>query len=218
MTQTTDTQDPADAVPEGPQGRPPEFTPEPGGTRIDVPLGRRVMVVSDLLLTPDATPSTLAVTGELAQALDTWDGPGVLVIAGNLFDLAGAGDPLGAAARSLDAHPALGRSLIRFLVGDERRVLRQCGSHEPGGDTPRPRTAPDTASHVVAPLAAAGVEHVGPVDLHVQTGTGVRVVRVDPGSCTPDTGRTPSAPPRTRLPTPSRGPWRRRRPAGTGGR
>lgn len=188
MTQTTDTQDPADAVPEGPQGRPPEFTPEPGGTRIDVPLGRRVMVVSDLLLTPDATPSTLAVTGELAQALDTWDGPGVLVIAGNLFDLAGADDPLGAAARSLDAHPALGRSLIRFLVGDERRVLRQCGSHEPGGDTPRPRTAPDTASHVVAPLAAAGVEHVGPVDLHVQTGTGVRVVRVDPGSCTPDTG------------------------------
>ena len=62
---------------------------EPGGTRVDVPLGRRVMVVSDLLLTPDATPSSLAVTAELARALDTWDGPGVLIIAGNLFDLTG---------------------------------------------------------------------------------------------------------------------------------
>ena len=68
----------------------PQLTLEPGGTRVDVPLGRRVMVVSDLLLTPSATSSTLAVTGELARALDTWDGPGILIIAGNLFDLTGS--------------------------------------------------------------------------------------------------------------------------------
>ena len=48
---------------------------------MDVPLGRRIMVVSDLLLTPAATASSKALTGELAQALDAWDGPGILIIA-----------------------------------------------------------------------------------------------------------------------------------------
>ena len=88
MTATTDTEDAAGTGPDPVADAPhPVFVPEPGGTRVDVPLGRRIMVVSDLLLTAEATPSTLALTGELAQALDTWDGPGILVIAGNLFDL-----------------------------------------------------------------------------------------------------------------------------------
>ncbi len=39
-------------------GSPGAFSPEPGATRVEVGLGRRVMVVSDLLLTPEATPST----------------------------------------------------------------------------------------------------------------------------------------------------------------
>jgi lysylphosphatidylglycerol synthetase-like protein (DUF2156 family) len=186
---TTHTEDLGDLGSVGTDGHTPQFTPEPGGTRVDVPVGRRVMVVSDLLLTPDATPSTLAVTGELARALDTWDGPGILVIAGNLFDLTGADDPLATAGRAIDAHPALARSLIRFLGVDERRVLRQRGSHEPEELARRAGTALDGASDAVATLAAAGVERLGPVDLHIQTGTGVRVVRVDPGACASDTGR-----------------------------
>ena len=96
MTTTTHTEDAGSAgtTPVVVPGPSPvdAFVPEPGGTRIDVPLGRRVMVVSDLLLTPDATPSTLALTTELARALDTWDGPGILIIAGNLFDLTGCDD------------------------------------------------------------------------------------------------------------------------------
>jgi len=164
--------------------------PEFDGTRVDVPLGRRVMVVSDLLLTPVATVSTLAVTSELAQALDTWDGPGILVIAGNLFDLTGADDPVSTAGRAIDAHPALARSLIRFLGVDERRVLRQRGSHEPEDLTVRVDTAPAGFSDAVATLAAAGVEHLGPIDLHVQTGTGVHLVRVDPAGCTSTADRT----------------------------
>ena len=181
--------DPASAAP----GEQP-ITLEPGGTRVDVPLGRRVIVVSDLLLTPEATSSTLAVTGELARALDTWDGPGILVIAGNLFDLTGADDPLTTAGRAIDAHPALARALIRFLEVDERRVLRQRGSHEPEALARHAGTTPEGASDVVATLAAAGVEHLGPIDLHVHTGTGVRVVRVDPGACAADAGRAPTDP------------------------
>jgi lysylphosphatidylglycerol synthetase-like protein (DUF2156 family) len=150
----------------------PRFTAEPGAARVDVPLGRRVMVVSDLLLTPDATASTLAVTAQLARALDTWDGPGILIIAGNLFDLSGCAAPLVEARRSIEAHPALERALNRFLTVDERRVIRQTGTHEPGYDTD-----PDA----VASIAARGVEQAGPVDLHLRTTTGTRVVRVEPG-------------------------------------
>ena len=60
MTTTTHTEDEGTTAltpapgPEG-SGIPGISTPEVGGTRVDVPLGRRVMVVSDLLLTPLAT-------------------------------------------------------------------------------------------------------------------------------------------------------------------
>ncbi len=181
MTATTDTEDAAGAETAPAVGAQPDtFTPDPGGTRVDVPLGRRIMVVSDLLLTPEATPSTLALTGELARSLDTWDGPGILVIAGNLFDLTGCEDPLAAAGLALEAHPGLARAFLRFLRVDERRILRQRGTHEPEAITAGPRLGPDT-SDVVASLAAAGVEHLGAIDLHIQTGTGERVVRVEPG-------------------------------------
>jgi lysylphosphatidylglycerol synthetase-like protein (DUF2156 family) len=148
------------------------FSPEPGATRVDVPLGRRVMVVSDLLLTPEATPSTTATTAELARALDTWDGPGVLVIAGNLFDFTACSSPLEQANRSMAAHPALRDAFDRFLSEDERRVIRQTGTHEPGFDTD---------PELISVIAARGIEPLGPVDLHLQTTNGVRVVRVEPG-------------------------------------
>jgi lysylphosphatidylglycerol synthetase-like protein (DUF2156 family) len=130
------------------------------------------MVVSDLLLTPEATATSTAVSAELARALDTWDGPGVLIIAGNLFDLTGSASPVDEALESLEAHPVLGRALSQFLSIDERRVLRQTGTHEPGYDRD-----PEAA----AVLAARGAEQVGPVDLHLHTATGIRVVRVEPG-------------------------------------
>jgi lysylphosphatidylglycerol synthetase-like protein (DUF2156 family) len=149
-----------------------DFRPEPGATRIDVPIGRRVIVVSDLLLTPEATRTTLAVTEELARALDTWDGPGILIIAGNLFDLLVSASPLADSKQSLEAHPALGRALSRFLATEERRVIRQTGTHEPGFDTD-----PET----MAAAAARGVEQMGPVDLYLHTATDTRVVRVEPG-------------------------------------
>ncbi|MGD0393464.1 MAG: phosphatidylglycerol lysyltransferase domain-containing protein [Acidimicrobiales bacterium] len=148
------------------------FSPEPGVTRVEVPLGRRVMVVSDLLLTPEPTSTTSAVTTEVARALDTWDGPGILIIAGNLFDLSGSTSPLSQVQRSLEAHPALNQALTRFLTIDERRVIRQTGTHEPGYDTD-----PD----MLSAIAAKGVEPAGAVDLYLHTATGVRVVRVEPG-------------------------------------
>ncbi len=158
--------------------------PEP--LRLDVPVGRRVMVVSDLLLTPAATATTTAVTAELTRALDTWEGPGILIIAGNLFDLDGVDDASGWTEAALDAHPALAPALREFLAGDGRRVLRQLGDREAGA---KDRTA--GCDHRSA-LTGLGVEAVGPIDLHLHTGTGSRVVRVEQGGCTGHSDATSS--------------------------
>src|SRR5664279_3884098 len=179
VTTTTQPQDAVELGGRSPAAADATFTPEPGGTGVEVPLGRRVMVVSDLLLRHQATPSTSAVTAELARALDTWDGPGILIIAGNLFDLTGVDTPVVEARRAIEAHPALAQALAGFLALDERRVIRQTGTHEPGYDTD-----PET----VAAIAAVGVEQMGPVDLHLHTVTGERVVRVEPGQCAQASG------------------------------
>jgi lysylphosphatidylglycerol synthetase-like protein (DUF2156 family) len=141
-------------------------------TVVDLPVGRRVMVVSDLLLTGEETTSSRALTAELASALDAWEGPGVLVVAGNLFDLTGTTDVGEAARAAMEAHPRLATSCGRFLAGEERRILRQEGTHEPGlADDPGAQAA----------LVRLGVERVGPVDLRLHTSAGVRTVRVEPG-------------------------------------
>ena len=132
------------------------------------------MVVSDLLLTPEATPTTSAVTTEVARALDTWDGPGILIIAGNLFDLSGSSIRAGRRpSRSLEAHPALNQALTRFLTS------RRTAGHPPDRH-PRARVR-HRPGHASSAMAAKGVEPAGPVDLHLHTATGVRVVRVEPG-------------------------------------
>src|SRR5665647_93428 len=137
-------------------------SPEPGVPAVGVPIGRRVMVVSDLLLTPEATPSSKTLTVELARALDAWDGPGLLIIAGNLFDLTGTDSPSADAERSMAAHPRLRESFGAFLQEPERRIIRQVGTHEPGY-----ATDPDVA----AALTAIGVEQFSEVDLHLHTAT-----------------------------------------------
>ena len=62
--------------------------------------------------------------------------------------------------------------LTRFLDDDERRVIRQTGTHEPGYDTD-PLT--------MATVADMGVEQAGGVDLNMHTAAGTRTVRVEPG-------------------------------------
>ena len=110
-------------------------------------------------------------TSELARALDTWDGPGVLVIAGNLFDLTGCAAPR-PGHRTMEAHPVLPRR-HQPVPGRGRAA-----SHPPDR---HPEPGYDTDPEMIAAIAARGVEQLGPVDLHLQTATGVRVVRIEPG-------------------------------------
>ncbi len=154
--------------------------PSLGTRRLDVPVGRRVMVVSDLLLTPTASATSSAVAAELARALETWEGPGVLVMAGNLFDLSGAVDPEASVRAAREAHRTLFDAFTRFLDGEGRRVVRQLGDLE--------QRAHGDAADRHDPICALGIERSGPLDLHLQTGTGTRVVRVEPGGCGGGTG------------------------------
>ncbi len=141
---------------------------------IDIPIGRRVMVVSDLLLTESATESSLALSSELARTLDTWDGPGVVIIAGNLCDLTGSATPRRCARTSLDAHPHLRDACLRFVERADRRIIRLPGTHESGiGDDPDDPDDP--------PVDKPGFEQHPAVDLQLHTTTGVRLVRVEPG-------------------------------------
>lgn len=137
-----------------------------------VGVGRRVLVAANLRLCPEATPSSTWAVTALARALETWSGPGVVVLAGNLFDLhrcggtaANAADD---AAAALDAHRPFTDALTAFAARDDRRVLCVPGARDPELGSPE----------VAAALERTGVEAAHEVELHLETAAGTRVVRV----------------------------------------
>ena len=72
---------------------------------VAVEVGRRAMIVANLGLGPTPTTASTWAASGLARTLDTWEGPGLVVIAGNLFDLTTGGN----AATALGSHPRLAR-------------------------------------------------------------------------------------------------------------
>ena len=146
---------------------------------IPVGVGRRVVVVANFGLGPQATPTTTWAISGFCRALDTWEGPGLVVVAGNLFDL-GASGP----AAALAAHPRLAEALTDFARGPERRVVCVPGTTDAAlGSDPAAR----------APLAALGIEVVPSVDLHMASAAGTRVVHVDSGVPTVDVTPRPTS-------------------------
>ena len=142
-----------------------------GAITADVPVGRRVLVAANLLLTETATPaSTWTATG-LARALDRWDGPGLVVVAGSLLDLHGQPADASRVRRALDAHPQLTEALAAFTAGEERRVVCLPGRLDPAlddGDTARP-------------LTALGIDMADELVLRLETTAGERLVEVSSG-------------------------------------
>jgi lysylphosphatidylglycerol synthetase-like protein (DUF2156 family) len=137
---------------------------------VPIGIGRRVVVVANLGLKPEATTASTWAAAGLARALDAWQGPGAVVVAGNLFDVAGLSEPEGAVSASLLAHRDLADSLRDFASGTERQVLCIPGSTDRLlGEDPRARR----------PLEELGVEVLAAVDLHMKSGTATRVVRVE---------------------------------------
>src|SRR5580698_1438387 len=60
---------------------------------VPVALGRRVEVIGDLLLPPEPTDSSQAACRDIAQRLDEWQGPGVVVVCGRLVAPGTADEP-----------------------------------------------------------------------------------------------------------------------------
>src|SRR5580700_2574265 len=86
--------------------------PAPGDpVAIPVGVGRRVVVVANFGLGPVATDATTWAASGFARALDTWEGPGLVVVAGNLFDLGAGNEGAARVEAALTAHPRLATAL-----------------------------------------------------------------------------------------------------------
>lgn len=100
----------------------------PDVRHLTLAVGTRVLVTSDFHLRDEPTQaSTWAVT-ELLKVLQAWEGPGVLVFAGDLVELWAGEDPSIQAA--LDAHPQFAEAISTFAAGEGRIVLYLVGNHD----------------------------------------------------------------------------------------
>ena len=137
-----------------------------GGRCIEVPLGRRVEVIGDLLLPPEPTASSLASCRDVARRLGEWQGPGTVVICGRLAAPGGHDET---ASGAFGRHPGLGDAFAAFAARPDSRVIVVM---PPGTD--------DT--ELVEALTSRGVSVRDAVDLRCETGSGTRTVLVRAGS------------------------------------
>ena len=120
------------------------------------------MVLSDLTLLPEPTPSSLALAADVARVLERWEGPGVVVICGNLFVAPVTSPPTARQTilDALDAHAGLKEAMCHFAARPDCRIVVLPGWRDPGiARGPRVRTE----------LVALGLEVVGGVDLLLET-------------------------------------------------
>ena len=136
--------------------------------RLEVGQGGRVVVVSDLHLPPVASDVSTRAAGELAELLDGFGEPGILVIAGDGFELLAAAPDV---AGILDAHPQFTAAVKGFADHPDHRVVLTPGNHDG-------QLAWDEES-IALLRDRLGVTDVGlACDLAVATGDGSRLVRV----------------------------------------
>ncbi|MHB1987564.1 MAG: phosphatidylglycerol lysyltransferase domain-containing protein [Acidimicrobiales bacterium] len=152
--------------------------------RVDLPIGGRAIVASDLFLSDVPTPSSLQAATSLAGALAAIEGSGAFVVAGNCFELTPqpADAPGGAPAApvtvesALAAHPEFCAALTAFLAGAGdaccRRVIFLPGVRDRA-------ICYDAAAS--APLEELGCELALSAEIEVTTGAAQKKVRIEPG-------------------------------------
>ena len=86
---------------------------------VPVALGRRVEVIGDLLLPPEPTDSSRAACRDIAQRLDEWQGPGIVVVCGRLVAPGSAEEP----AAVVERHAALTDALETFAARADSQVI-----------------------------------------------------------------------------------------------
>src|SRR5262249_35087276 len=137
---------------------------------VAVPRGGRVVVFADLRMTPGGSDASREASRALARGIEDCRGPGVVVLAGDVFDLGRERRPDVDAA--LAAHPRLAAALSSFHETPDRRVVLLPGTR----DAPFAYDA-----RLVDAVQAHGWEVALTCLLEIDTGSGLRVVRVEPG-------------------------------------
>jgi lysylphosphatidylglycerol synthetase-like protein (DUF2156 family)/UDP-2,3-diacylglucosamine pyrophosphatase LpxH len=138
---------------------------------IEVPEGR-VVVFSDLHLPVVATDASTAVAAEIAATVDQWAGPGIVIIAGDGFELLAGPPDVG---RVLEAHPQFTSAVRAFSAEPGRQLVILPGNHDG-------RLAWDpVAVGVLRERLGASVVTLA-CDLDLDTGDGPHRVRVVHGN------------------------------------
>ena len=163
-------------------------------TAVRIPLGWRVMVVSDLRLRPEPAPFSPASAGEIAGNLRDWTGPGVLVICGGLFDPPETDtEDLGRWVEgALAAHTDLRDALRAFAAVGDRRILLIPSPPEAvmlADGAQGTGDGPHACPAVRKILGQLGIELAPSIHLHAATAVGERVVVLRAGPPSPAPAR-----------------------------
>lgn len=143
----------------------------PAEARVSLALGVRAMVLGPLFLTSHPSESSSANATEVANTLSNWEGPGLVVVAGDLVDLlSDASEDPGPALR---AHPGLAKALAEFSATEGCRLIWLPGLRDA-------RLAWDEAASGVA-RAITGAEIACAAEIAMETPHGPKKVRVEPG-------------------------------------
>jgi UDP-2,3-diacylglucosamine pyrophosphatase LpxH len=136
--------------------------------QLGVPRGSRVVVVSDLHLAPAASDVSTRAADELAELLNGFHEPGMLVIAGDGFEMLAAAPDV---AAILDSHPQFTGAVKRFAADKDHRVVLTPGNHDG-------QLAWDGDSVAVLRDRLGVTDVALACDLAVETGEGTQLVRV----------------------------------------
>src|ERR1700722_10968779 len=152
-----------------------QVTADGGGAdrTLPVALGRRVEVIGALLLPPEPTDSSRAACHDIAQRLEEWQGPGIVILCGRLVAAVCQVDP----SAVLDTHRELIDALSTFTARADSQVLFVMVPSE-------------RDSALAQALERRGVSVRDGVDLACETGAGTRTVLVRAGTLRPD-GKPP---------------------------
>jgi lysylphosphatidylglycerol synthetase-like protein (DUF2156 family) len=135
-----------------------------------VGVGGRVLVFGGLRLVPGGTDISREVARAIAHAIEGCRGPAVIVFTGDTFDLLREGRPDPEAA--LASHPRLASALTSFLDAPERRIVVLPGIRDSALAYDTRASEGLQANGWIVALACV---------LEIDTGAGVRVVRIEPG-------------------------------------
>jgi lysylphosphatidylglycerol synthetase-like protein (DUF2156 family)/UDP-2,3-diacylglucosamine pyrophosphatase LpxH len=153
-------------------GRAPAAFYVPDLIRLEVGRGHRVVVVSDLHLGPVASEVSMRAADELAKLLGGFHQPGMLVIAGDGFEMLAAAPDI---PKILDSHPQFTDAVQRFAAHKDHRVVVIPGNHDG-------QLAWDSNSVAVLTERLGVTDVTLACDLAVATENGTQLVRVVHGN------------------------------------